>query len=51
MLLTHALGVLLLSAGPWFTAITSLPTEDSLFYGFLFVSVLTIVVPIGVNFW
>jgi len=45
MLLSHALGVVLLSAGPVFTSHSSLPTEDSLFYGFLLVAALTVLVP------
>lgn len=49
MLLSHVLGVLLLSAGPLFTSLSSLPTEDSLYFGFLLVSLLTVIVPLLFN--
>lgn len=45
MLATHILGVVLLSAGPLFTTVTSLSTENSLYFGFVAVSLLTIIIP------
>uniref|UniRef100_A0A1B6GEY6 GPI-anchor transamidase component GPAA1 n=1 Tax=Cuerna arida TaxID=1464854 RepID=A0A1B6GEY6_9HEMI len=45
MFLAHVSGLMLLSGSPWFTYLTSLPTEDSLFLGFLMVSILSMIVP------
>lgn len=45
MLATHILGVVLLSAGPLFTTVTSFSTENSLYFGFVAVSLLTVVIP------
>ncbi|XP_054287741.1 glycosylphosphatidylinositol anchor attachment 1 protein-like [Macrosteles quadrilineatus] len=50
VLVTHTVGVTLLSSGPWFTAVlNSLATEDALFYGFLGVALLTVLLPPIIN--
>lgn len=45
MLATHAFGMLILSTGPMFTKLSTMSTENSLYLGFMIVSLLTVVIP------